>query len=106
MASKIWPDKDPDEQLDYAFDWSPRKLEGDTIVATEATVIGDSTVEVVAHAAASSALFPNAPTGQVTVTWLKGGVAGEKCTILLQATTSRVPPRILEQTVTIKIKDR
>lgn len=92
---KTWPPKDPDEILDYGFDWSLRDLEGDTIVSFASTVV-EGTV-VVDDSTFSSASLK-------TITWLSGGVDGETCKILLRVTTTM--GRTLEQTVSIKIKTR
>lgn len=92
---KNWPAKDPNEILDYGFDWSPRGLEGDTIVSFTATV-QEGTVVV------DDSSF--SPTSFTTVTWLSGGVDGETCKVLLRLTT--VLGRTLDETMTIKIKSR
>jgi hypothetical protein len=93
---KAWPVKDPNEVLDYSFDWSPRKLSGDIIESTTATVISGSVV-VDTHEKVS-----NKPL--ITTTWLSGGDNGENCLILLRIVTTA--GRILEETVSIKIKSR
>lgn len=92
---KTWPPKDPNEVLDYAFDWSPRGLEGDTIVSfTSAVESGTVVVD-------DSQFEPDKFT---TVTWLSGGTEGETCKILLRLTTTL--GRVLDETLSIKIKSR
>jgi hypothetical protein len=90
---KIWPSKDPDEHLDYGFDWSPRALDG-PILTTTCDVISGSVV-CPAHGLA--------PDLSSTTTWLSGGMAGERCQLLLRITTAT---QTLDQTVYIDIKNR
>lgn len=92
---KTWPAKDPNEVLDYAFDWSPRNLDGDTISSFVATV-EEGTVVV------DDSLF--SPDSLTTVTWLSGGTEGEACKVLLRIMTAM--GRTLDETITIKIKSR
>ncbi|MFL6864125.1 MAG: hypothetical protein ACJ8DZ_14110 [Allosphingosinicella sp.] len=103
MAKK-WPPKDPDEVLEYGFNWTPRKVGEDVITVTTAEVmVGDVVVDShdVGNVTDTEVLcLP----GQGTVTWLSGGTAGTDCEILLRATTSS--GRTLDQTMKIKIKDR
>lgn len=101
MAGKTWPPKDPEEVLPYGFNWTPRDLGEDTIDTTTAVVVqGDVTID--SH---DPGTVPKANEGQGTVTWLRGGTAGEACVINLHIVTT---PRGMEfeQTVTIKIKER
>lgn len=92
---KNWPAKDPNEILDYGFDWSPRGLDGDTIVSFTSSVV-EGTVVV------DDSSF--SPTSFTTVTWLSGGAEGETCKVLLRLTTAL--GRTLDETMTIKIKSR
>lgn len=98
--SSYWPPKDPDEILDYPFDWSPRGLDGDTIVTTTA-VRQSGDVIISAHAAGE---VEGVPTGLGTVTWLRGGSDGTESQILLRAVTTA--GRTLEETVSIRIATR
>lgn len=92
---KNWPPKDPNEVLDYGFDWSLRDLEGDTILTFTSTVT-EGTVVV------GDSVF--SPDSLKTITWLSGGLDGETCKVELRITTAL--GRTLEQTVPIKIKSR
>lgn len=99
---KTWPPKDPDEVLDYGFDWSPRDLGSDTIVTTTAvTVDGDVVVDSHGVGEIEGGIPESA---QATVTWLSGGTAGTTCQVLLHALTAA--GRELEETLKIKIKER
>lgn len=83
--------KDPNEVLDYTFDWSTW-LNGDTIstdtvtVATGLTKNSDS----------------NTTTG-VTV-WLSGGTAGNNYNVTSQIVTAA--GRTAERTIVIKVRER
>lgn len=92
---KTWPNKDPDEVLDYGFDWSPRGLGSDTI-SNSSAVVEVGSVVVDEHTIDSD--------GKNTTTWLSGGTEGEKCSIVLRAMT--VKGRLLDETLTIRIKTR
>lgn len=106
--AKSWPPKDPNEVLEYGFNWSPRGLGTDTITAATGTVVvGGADADTPAGLVADSTdvgIVEGAATGQGTVTWLSGGVAGTTCEILLRVQTEA--GRTLDQTMTIKIKDR
>ena len=92
---KTWPAKDPNEILDYGYDWSPRGLEGDTIVSFTSTV--ESGTVVVDDSVFEASNF-------TTITWLSGGTEGETCKVLLRLTTAL--GRVLDETLSIKIKSR
>lgn len=101
--SKRWPFKDPDEVLDYGFDWSPRGIEDDPITSITCSVVSGTIV------VDSCAVGPveGVATGYGTVTWLSGGTLSdppEDNELLLHAETGS--GRVLEQTIKIKIKTR
>lgn len=94
MSTKLaWPDKDPDEVLDYDIDWSSRMSTGDVIVDSQWTkVTGSITID--SDTASSLA----------TKIWLSGGTLGETCEFLNRITTQ--DGRVMDQTVFIKVKKR
>lgn len=95
-----WPPKDPDEVLNYGFDWSPRDLGLATItVATAVVLEGNVVID-----SCEAAEVEGVRSGQGTVTWLSGGAAGETCKIQHRAETTA--GHKLDQTITIKIKER
>lgn len=115
MAAKTWPAKDPEEVLDYGFDWSPRQLDSDTIATTTATLYtadGEEGEPVTLPAPAGwlaidsheAFAVEGVAVGQSTVTWLSGGTAGETYYVNLHAVT--VAGRELEQRMKIKVKER
>jgi hypothetical protein len=84
--------KDPDEKLDYGFDWE-QALDGDTIAASAWTVptgITQSTSPV--------------PTFNDTTTtiWLEAGTAGEKYIIVNRITTAA--GRIFEASFRVSVR--
>jgi hypothetical protein len=116
--AKTWRAKDPDDVADYGFDWSPQIAMGDgpnedPIVSTTAVpTMGGADVDnpdgLAVDEAGDHGHFvgevEGAPTGQATVTWLKGGIAGTNCEILLRIVTEA--GRKFDQTMKIKIKER
>ena len=73
-----WPNKDPDEVLDYQFDWTARLATGEQIVTSAFTVAEGTVVK-------DSEGFT--PQGVATV-WLSGGTAGELCLVNNHITTT------------------
>ena len=90
MALK-WPAKDPNERLDYQLDWSAR-LDGDTIATSTWTVPPGITAVI------------DTSTTTTTTRWLEGGTEGETYTLINRVTTAA--GRIMEQSVSIRIKER
>ena len=89
MWSRI---KDPDEYLDYVFDWSSWLQDGETIdsyvVTPETGITVDSKSE---------------SEGKVTV-WLSGGTPGANYMVGCRITTS--VGRIAERSMLIKVRQR
>lgn len=125
MAKK-WPDKDPDEVLDYAYNWSPRKIGSDIIVTPTAIVVEpsegaedivvDSTdvadagqlakynIEETEDARQRGVPPSLALAGQLQIVWLSKGIERTKRSFRLHAVTSS--GRELDDTVKITIKER
>ena len=103
MALK-WPDKDPEEILDYPLDWTdwlgtvpPAVI--DTVSVTQDGTsdpggLSDVTVD------SQSVATPN------VVAWLSGGTAGEKYTFKVTVTDDQVPERTAVRRVTLKVKNK
>jgi len=94
MTSKfpVWPDKAPNEELDYQIDWSQRLLIGrdrDTIDASVWTIPSGLVLE------------NNSRTVSTTTAWISGGTLGETYALINKVTT--VGGRIMEQTVMLSI---
>lgn len=93
MSSFLGKIKDPDAELDFAFDWSAWLGDGEgiasyTITATGMTVDSDS------------------ESGGVVTVWVSGGAAGADATVACRVVTDNVPPRTDERTATIRIRQR
>jgi len=89
----LWPDKDPDEILDYQMDWSSR-LVGDIIsVSTWVLPVG-STLNKVAESKTTTS----------TTIWLSGGTLGERYELLNRIDTAA--GRKMDQTVSLIISSK
>lgn len=86
-----WPNKDPDEVLDYVLDWSDR-LDGDTILS--------STWEVPTGITKDS----DSATGDKATIWLSGGALGDNYTLVNRVTTAA--GRTMDQSVKLKVRTR
>jgi hypothetical protein len=84
-----WPDKDPDEVLDYGIRWAGR-IGNDTIATSTWTVPSGIFKERDDH------------DGSTTTLWLSGGVLDATYEFLNRITTAG--GRRLDQTVTLKMK--
>lgn len=87
--------KDPNATLDFTVDWSEwLTAVGDAIASVEWFTTGGVVVE-------SSEFTVNSATAFVS-----GGVVGEPAKLTCRITTSNVPPRIDDRTLSIKIVQR
>lgn len=86
--------KDPDEVLDYQFDWSQRLEESETILTSVFIVEGSDTL----------ALDDETVAGALTTFWASGGAAGDAARITNRVTTSE--GRTYDQTSTLRIRAR
>ena len=86
-----WPNKDPNEVLDYTIDWDGR-LGGDTIASSAWTVPAGITKDSDTMADAT------------TTIWLSGGTHNTKYTLENRITTEG--GRTLDQSVKILIRNR
>lgn len=95
-----WPEKDPDEVLDYELDWAdptePRLEVGETLTSSVWSVLAGDVV--ISTNPASS----YTPQGLATV-WLTGGTANTKCILLDRVTTSK--GRTYEKEVSLRIRE-
>lgn len=94
MSTKLtWPEKDPDEVLDYDIDWSARMADGDAIVSSVWTKVSGSVV-----------IDSDSSSSAATKIWLSGGTLGETCEFLNRVTTN--DGRVMDQTVYLKVKKK
>ncbi len=84
-----WPDKDPNERLDFHINWS-NTLDGDTITASDWIVPTGITQ------------YSESATATVATVWLESGTEGERYSVLNRITTAG--GRIFDQTVRLRIK--
>lgn len=92
MTEKLkWPDKDPDEILDYTVRWW-RRLVDDTIIASIWTVPAGITMT-------DSSFQPD-----YTTIWLSGGTTGQTYEIVNEIVTAG--GRTMDQTVRVNIIDK
>jgi len=89
MALK-WPNKDPDEVLDYKIDWSSRLPEGDAIATSTWIVPAGITKDSDAHDDTS------------TTIWLSSGTIGTKYAITNRVVTD--DGRTMDQSVSITLR--
>lgn len=88
-----WPNKDPNEVLDYELSWARRLADGDTIAGSTWLVdVGDVTVD--------SDTF----TDTKATVWLSGGTVGTRCTLTNRVTTAG--GRTMDQSVGIRIREK
>ena len=86
-----WPNKDPDEVLDYQFDWSLRLADGETI-STSQMILEDGTVTI------DSATF----SGGLTTVWLSGGTVDDVNIITNRVVTSE--SRTYDESARVRIR--
>lgn len=87
----VWPNKDPNEVLDYKIDWSAR-LAGDTI-QTAIWIVPDDIERI-----------SDSNTDTTVTIWLAGGIEGAKLTLTSRVTT--VGGRTMDQSVGLRIRTR
>ena len=102
MALKF-PDKDPEEVLDYPIQFDDWLVFGCDI-ASGATVVqeGTSTPNGLTDLTVDNAFVA----GKAIVTWLSGGTDGETYTFKVTATDTGSPVRTVVRRVKIKIKTK
>lgn len=71
-----WPDRSPDDVLDYGYDWAPRLAQGETITSAQAE--GPDSLEI----------FDESLAGAVQTLWIKGP-GGQYAHIKLTAETNQ-----------------
>jgi hypothetical protein len=77
LPDGYWPDKDPDEVLDYDINWSKRLASGETISTSTWSVVSGSVT-----------INSDATSSPRTKVWLQGGSLGETCKVQNRVVTS------------------
>jgi hypothetical protein len=88
-----WPDKDPNEVLDYSVDWTERLEDDDTITASE-WIVPEAGINMDSDDFADSS----------TTIWLSGGTAGKSYSFTNRIITTQ--GRTIDQTIQLKVRDR
>jgi len=89
-----WPDKDPNETLDYRLNWRARFPAGDSIVTS---TWSDPTTSTLVKDASTYTTY-------TTTLWLSAGAAGETETFTNTIVTAQ--GRTLEQSVSITLVEK
>lgn len=93
---KLWPTKDPDEVLDYSYDWAPDLEAGETLNPAETEFLPVNLGGLVIESTATGTNF-------FSVTF-SGGTDGEEATFTLRVTTQGgTEVRTFEDTVVLPI---
>jgi hypothetical protein len=93
MAFRKAPPKDPDETLDYGWDWGEEYLpQGDEVTASSWDVPAGLTKE------------SDSFTAETTTVWLSGGTEGEEYTVTNSVTTKH--GRQADRSFTVKIRSK
>lgn len=87
-----WPPKDPDEIIDYALDWRPRLVNGDTIQSASWILPDGITVTDPSYDADHHFL------------WLAGGTLGQTYSFVSRVVTAE--GRTMDQTVKITVRTK
>lgn len=88
-----WPTKDPNEVLDYRFDWTARLESGETISTSNVTrESGDVTIDSQAFA------------GAVVTVWLSGGTENTVSVFTSRIATSQ--GRTYDESVQLKVRSK
>jgi len=89
-----WPNKDPDDILDYGVDFTALINDPADVITSTTAVVAQGDVMIQSHTAA----------GQKTTTWLKGGTPGTPQSVRVHIVTQA--GREVDQTVTQVIEQR
>lgn len=88
-----WPSKDPDEVLDYQFDWTSRLVTNETIT-TSTFLVADGSVTLTNPTVA----------GALTTIWISGGVAGEANTVTNRIVTNQ--GRTYDESAKLRVRSK
>lgn len=87
-----WPDKDPDDVLDYQVDWSGRLPTGDTISTSTWIVPAGLTKD------------SDSTSTKTTTIWLSGGTAGSTYSVTNRVVTTG--GRTMDASVTLRLREK
>jgi hypothetical protein len=97
-----WPEKDPNEVLDYELDWAdpdePRLEVGETLLTSVWSVVeGDVVIN-------TDPAYTKFTAQGLSTVCLSGGTPGTKCVLLNRVTTSHLP-RSYDKEVSLRVRD-
>lgn len=100
MSSLRWPNKDPNDTLDFDADFSAALPTADTITAVDWTISPTTTPELVKE----DDTF-DSPTKTCTI-WLSGGLVDTDYTITCKVTTDSAPVnRVIERDIFVSVRN-
>lgn len=88
--------KDPSDEKDYSVNWVRHLVNGEVIVSSEWDV-----AEGLTHLESEDTF-----TDTRTFVWVSGGTAGTNYPATNTIVTNNDPPRTLQQTITIRVRER
>lgn len=87
--------KDPDDEKDYKISWGPQLAPfGDTI-ASSSWIVPEGIVK-----------FDESFTTNTATVWLRGGTLDSDYELVNRIVTNSTPPRRLDHTITIRVRQR
>jgi hypothetical protein len=102
-----WPNKDPDEVLDYSIDWSRFLRSPSTIVSVQWFVDNEEGVKTpLVPVEVVNGLQPVSTTNTSTVSTIYLGLGGKNKTYKIYCRMTDSQGRIAERTVVLPIKER
>lgn len=97
--------KDPDEVLDYVFDFAPlTNGRGDTDWLASGETIASKTITADTGITVDSSAITDSSTS-VTV-WLSGGTVGQRYKVSCRAVTTASTPRTVERSIVVTVWER
>lgn len=93
-----WPNKDPNEVLDYQFDWAATAAQGGPRLVTAETI----TASTFTRASGDVTIDSQSYSGAVTTVWLSGGTEGSVSVITNRIVTSA--GRTYDQSARLRIR--
>lgn len=88
--------KDPSDEKDYSINWARHLVNGEVIVSSEWDV-----QDGITHMEDEDTF-----TDTRAIVWVAGGTAGTNYTATNTIVTDNDPPRTLQQSITIRVRER
>ena len=104
MAFLKWPDKDPDERLDYHVDFTSWVETGRTIDSVNATIEEAIKEDGTAESPVTLLINTQVVAGNKATLWLSGGLLGATYTLKVLVTDDNASPEDREAVRRVKLK--